>query len=157
MFQQDTTIANIKVVLGETTKEAISNNLGDLDVITVYNISNLKDQDIDQWNCTTNTKTRLKGFRDYTKLFLEDTDSLSQIRCEIQCPITLSYPDTPILSPCCGHIFDKSALFHYLKESNMSLQGGMCPLCRGFIRTSLLLEIVGNASLLNIIEFCKKI
>ena len=155
MIQQDTTIANIKVVLGETTKETIANNMGSLDIITVHDISILTDNEIDQWNCSTNTKTRIKGFRDYTKLFLEDTDALSQIRREMLCPITLVYPNQPILSPCCGRIFDKTALSQHLRNSG-EVSGGKCPLCRQFIRTSLLYEIVGNASLKCIIDQCKK-
>ena len=155
MIQQDTTVSNIKVVLGETTKDAIAKNLGDLNIVTLLNVSGLKDCEIDNWNCSNNTKTRLKGFRDYTKLFLEDTDSLSHIRRELLCPITLSLPKTPILSPCCGQIFDKSALFHHLKESeNATMIGGKCPLCRSYIRTSLLLELVGNTSLRNMIAYC---
>jgi len=154
MNQQDTTIANINVVLGEATKEAIANNMGPLDVTTVQNISNLTDIEINQWNCTANTKTRVKGFRDYTSIFLADTDALAQIRREMLCPIMLGYPIKPILSPCCGRVFDKTALSQHLRNSG-EVSGGNCPLCRKFIRTSLLLEIIGNASLLCIIELCK--
>ena len=100
----------------EATKEAIANNMGPLDVTAVQNISNLTDIEINQWNCTANTKTRVKGFRDYTRIFLADTDALAQIRREMLCPITLGYPIKPILSPCCDRVFDKTALYLHLRN-----------------------------------------
>lgn len=154
MIKHDTTIVNFNVVLDEEVKKAIIKNIGPLEVITAQNISILTDNEIDQFNCSTSIKTQLKKFRNYTKIFLENTDALSQIRREMLCPITLDYPNKVVLSPCCGHIFDKSALYQYLKEMG-NLSGGKCPLCHQFIRTSILLELVGDASLRQIIEQCR--
>ena len=124
---QDTTINSLHIIIGDATKKALVDTFQTtLDCITIRMVSCLTNEQVDTMNCTQNTKTRIKGFIEYTKL-LQNENTLNRIRINMTCPILLTLPSNPFVTPCCGKVFERTALFTYLKEGNLQRA---CPLCK---------------------------
>jgi hypothetical protein len=159
MFQnnQDTTLDHLDVLLGDVTKEVIINYIGMLSMVTIRQFCDVVDEAIEQWDCTANTKTRVKRFRDYSKLFVSTDNVLANARRELICPIILTYPEHPIPVPCCGRIYECVELFKHLdiqtNELGPNELGPTCPTCKSLLTKSVC--VANHTALKNLISLLK--
>lgn len=137
---QDSTIDSIPIYLGTKMSGAIQLAFGAVpSAITCRMVSDLPDQQIEALPVSDRIKRDLRKLRDYTRLFREETErALSRLqimeRDFLTCPLTIDPVKDPVLSPCCGHVFEREAV-HQARWNQPPDSGGyrhrfVCPLCR---------------------------
>jgi hypothetical protein len=78
------------------------------------------------------------------------TDTLERLRAELTCPFTIEVAEDPVISPCCGRIFDRVAVIrHAATHEAISFQ---CPCCKLPIRKAWINSQPRGGALRNIAE-----
>lgn len=137
---QDRTIATIPIYLGPKMSDAIRDAFRtETSNITCRMISALSDKEIENIDASQSIKRDLRKLRDYTRLFKEDEDRhLNKVRALerdfLTCPLTYELARDPVLSPCCGHVFEKTAVHQSVRYQAPDAGGHrytfVCPLCK---------------------------
>ncbi len=61
------------------------------------------------------------------------SEKIVELKSLFKCPIKCEYTNNPVMSKCCGRVFDSSVLFTYL----MGNLNKICPVCNIPMRTIL--------------------
>jgi len=135
MYQQDGPIGNMPIVFSPEIRGALSALLHcPYDQITPRMVHPILDEQINSLNITPLSKAKLRSIRDYTVLLRSDSDHLDRIRGQMTCPICIQVSHTPIISSCCGSVFDKVCIDNVLDSQTPDAGGHRyiikCPLCR---------------------------
>ena len=130
MVLQDGPLSSLPIVMGPAVECAVLTYFGvsDLSSLTPRMVLDLTDGQIASISSTPAARTRIRGLRGIIKLFSPDASTIDRIRAEVTCPITWSLATDPVVSPCCGRVFNRKELMHYHAQ-DISLTA-ICPCCR---------------------------
>lgn len=107
---------------------------------TLHQVQNLTDDQINDMEVSNNIKDRIRSLRLLVNRMVPEADKLDQIKAHCTCPLTLCIAENPIMTQCCGAIFDGNRLFSYLGAA----LDKTCPLCRTSMSSSFLLQCSQN-------------
>lgn len=85
---------------------------------------------------------------------LENT--LTKIKAELICPLSGIYPNKPIISICCGKIYDSSSLWSYfqnLRSSESLLKP--CPNCQQMVSPAYIFQQNQHTSLSTLVRIVR--
>lgn len=159
MLQESTSLSCIATHFGDVVKKAIEQYFErTLQDITLAELATLPHISIETLfpDCSYNARTRILKACDFAAFMVKkDSDFREQLLKEYMCPITLDIPKIPFLSPCCGHVFERSAFVEHLRQGQ-DYCGNLCPLCRQYVLYSFALCSVGNVALKNTIDLLQQ-
>lgn len=133
--QKDAPIGDAPLVFGAEIRMALMRCTGlEYDKITKRHVAELRQEQIEGLEISDQLRRKLTSLRNYTSSLLHDCDLLAYIRREFTCPIAYDIVTDPVISPCCGKIFDKEearrSLAHQKPDPGGYRYIMQCPLCR---------------------------
>lgn len=132
---QEHTIERLPYLLGEETEAALRAHYTGV-LPTYRQLSEMTDEALLHLQTSDQVKGRIKALRCLVQQLRPDASVVDRVRALCTCPLTLEVVRSPAVSPCCGAVFEGSALFTHIGSSMVK----QCPLCRAPMSVGFLLN-----------------